>query len=232
MSPEGGLTFIKGERQMQKIKADITVLCAAMAATVLSAGTLFAAEAAKAPDANKGEPVAVEAAGAAVKPEGAVSKEAAAAAARVADPDMREYRARAREMSRPRDKDIAALNEISAKADARRKAVLVENEAAAKLNAEIEELTKALEAKAAALTAILEADQELVDLNKALAAAHAELRKNQATVREEIARQHRERMAVIEKQRLEAEAAAKAKAAENAAKAESADGKTDKAEAK
>lgn len=218
---------------MKKIRLNSSLLFAAMASSILSAGNLLAEEAVAAPVDKKAEPVAVKSETVAVKPgEGpAVSKEeAAAAVARATDPNMDEYRKRAREMSRPRDKDIAALNEISAKAEARRKTLLTENEAAAKLNSEIEELTKTLEAKAAALSEILASDAELADLNKALAEAQSALRKNQTKLRDEIAKQHRERMAVIEKQRLEAEAAAKAKAAADAGNAEPVGEKTEKTE--
>ena len=234
---------------MKKIRLNSSLLFAVMASSVLSAGNILAEEAAAAPDAKKGEPVEVKAAGAPDKQaegfttraqtDAAMKRAAALKDAPAVDPEMEAYRKRLMDMRGPRDKDMAALNEITVKIEARKKAVLEKNEDAAKLSAEMEKLnaeitaaTKTLKEKNAALTKMLEADAEFAALHKQLSDASNEFRNKQRGMRDEIAKQHRERLMKMEQLRLEAEAAAKAKATEGDAKAEPKGGKPEKAETK
>lgn len=234
---------------MKETRLNHSLFFAVMASAVLSAGNLFGEEAAAAPVGKKDQPVAEQAAGTPDKQvevsmtqaqiDAAAKKAAALKDAPVVDPQMEAYRKRLMDMRGPRDKEMAALNEINTKIESRRKAILAENKDAGKLNAEMEKLnaeiaeaTKALGEKAAALTKMLEADPEFAELQKQASSASNELRTRQRGMRDEIAKQHRERLMMMEKQRLEAEEAAKAKAAEEAAKAEPAAAKTEKVETK
>ncbi len=120
------------------------------------------------------------------------------------------------EMKAPRDQQMAAVGEITKQIEARRKAILETNEEAAKLTADIAELDKTLEEKVLALTAVFDADQELAKLQIKMQEARDNFGKSQLKLREEIARQHRERRLAIEKAAQQKEAAAKALADESA----------------
>ena len=106
---------------------------------------------------------------------------------------LMEDRRRAKEMSEPRNKQMAVVSEANEKTAARIQAILAENADAAKLDAEIRELQKTMDEKMTALNKILEGDKQLADLKKAVESSKEELSSRQRRLREEIARQHRER---------------------------------------
>ncbi len=123
------------------------------------------------------------------------------------------------EMKTPRDQQMAAVGQITKQMEARRKTILEENQDAAKLSADIAELDKMLEEKMLALKAVFDSDPELVTLQAKVQEARDSFGKSQLKLREEIARQHRERRLAMEKAAQQKEADAKAKT-EEAAKAD------------
>ena len=115
------------------------------------------------------------------------------------------------EMKAPRDQHMAEAGELAKQVEARRSAILTENEEAAKLKADIAELDKVLEEKMQSLQAVFDADSELAALQVKMQAARDNFGKNQLKLREEIARQHRERRLAMQKAAQEKEAAEKTK---------------------
>lgn len=102
------------------------------------------------------------------------------------------------EMKAPSDQHMAAAGKIAKQIEARRKTILEGDEDAAKLNADIAELDKTLGEKMLALKAVFDADQELAELQVKLQEERDNFGKNQIKLREEIARQHRERRLAME----------------------------------
>ena len=119
------------------------------------------------------------------------------------------------EMKAPRDQHMAAAGELANQIEARRKTILEENKDAAKLSTDIAEMDKTLEEKTVALKAIFEADEKLAALQVKMEEERNNFGKNQLKLREEIARQHRERRLAMEAAQQK-EAAAKAKTDEGA----------------
>lgn len=119
---------------------------------------------------------------------------------------------RALKMRGPRDAHMSEINTINAQLEARKKAILSENETAAELSAEIAELDKELAEKSEALSTIFDTDKGMLELWAKQVQAQAAFGKSQMELREEIARQHRERRQLQEKARQAAAAKAAAEA--------------------
>lgn len=113
----------------------------------------------------------------------------------------------------PRDEQLAEVGKINEQMTARREAIIAENEEAAALKAEIAELDKALEEKSGALAAILDGDEALQALRVKLGEAQVAFRVSQIKLREEVARQHRERRLLQDQARQTAAAQAAVEAA-------------------
>lgn len=129
-------------------------------------------------------------------------------------------RERAVKMRAPRDAFMADIGRINEQIEARKAAILAENETAAELKAEVAELDKQIVEKSEALATIFDTDEELLVLRAQQTEKQTAFRKSQTKLRDEVAQQHRERRHLLEQARqAAAEKAAEAKqAAETAEK--------------
>lgn len=97
--------------------------------------------------------------------------------------------------------ELARINAVAAKIEARKQAIVAENEAAAKINGEIEALARdvqkiaeALAVKQAELGKMLDADEAMAELNREMADAYVSLRAAKEKMREQRIKSHREHL--------------------------------------
>ena len=113
-----------------------------------------------------------------------------------------------------RNAELAQIDAVAAKIEIRKQAIIAENEAAAKINGEIEamarevqKIVESMKAKEAELGKILETDKTMLELNQEMATAYESLRKAQAARREQGVRSHREHLMLPVEAPTEASAA-------------------------
>lgn len=99
------------------------------------------------------------------------------------------------------DPELARINGVAAKIEARKQAIVAENEAAAKIDGEIEDMAREVQkiaetmaVKQAELGKILDADKTMSELNREMAAAYDSLRAAKEKVREQRIKSHREHL--------------------------------------
>ncbi len=97
--------------------------------------------------------------------------------------------------------ELARINAVAAKIEDRKKAIVAENEVAAKINGEIEALARdvqkiaeAMAVKQAELGKILDADKTMSELNREMADAYVSLRAAKEKMREQRIKSHREHL--------------------------------------
>lgn len=96
---------------------------------------------------------------------------------------------------------MARINDVAAKVEARKQAIVAENEAAAKINGEIENLAKdlqkitdAINARQAELDKLIQADSAMAELQREMAAAYDALRAAREAGRKQRLKAHREHL--------------------------------------